>query len=264
MQAIHKTTLDKFDEVNKALTVEIFSAVKKAIKQMTKMISRAQEESDLKSKGMNIELQRLIHSKASVVDLEQLAETKTNKVDTEIVMDSVCTIHKMLKQGFVLINDSLKSPLETPTETAISKENRQKYLLNQMTFLIKWILNYNPSSSNPTTQGENNDFLKDNSEGKNLQQYTNMLMREAQSISHINLSNIPVNIRQKTLNNEFAVRIMLILIDLFRCMNKSLETLKACLAWLIIIKSLSLAPCPLLVILTKINRKNLSHQSLTQ
>ena len=162
---------------------------------MTKMISRAQEESDLKSKGMNIELQRLIHSKASVVDLEQLAETKTNKVDTEIVMDSVCTIHKMLKQGFVLINDSLKSPLETPTETAISKENRQKYLLNQMTFLIKWILNYNPSSSNPTTQGENNDFLKDNSEGKNLQQYTNMLMREAQSISHINLSNIPVNIR---------------------------------------------------------------------
>jgi len=32
VQAIHKTTLDKFDEVNKALTVEIFSAVKKAIK----------------------------------------------------------------------------------------------------------------------------------------------------------------------------------------------------------------------------------------
>ena len=36
---------------------------------MTKMIMKAQEESDMKSKGMNIELQRLIHSKASAADL---------------------------------------------------------------------------------------------------------------------------------------------------------------------------------------------------
>lgn len=145
---------------------------------MTKMIMKAQEESDMKSKGMNIELQRLIHSKASAVDLEQLAETKTNKVDTEMVMESVFTIHKMLKQGFVLINDSLKSPLDNPIETAISKENKQKYLLNQMTFLIKWILSYNPGMTNPTAQRENNDFLKE-TEGKNLQEYTNKLMREA-------------------------------------------------------------------------------------
>lgn len=46
MQNIHKTTLEKFDAVNTALTVEIYSAVKKAIKQMTKMIMKAQEESD--------------------------------------------------------------------------------------------------------------------------------------------------------------------------------------------------------------------------
>jgi len=52
------------------LTVEIYSAVKKAIKQMTKIISKAQEESDQRSKGMNTELQRLIHSKATVTDLE--------------------------------------------------------------------------------------------------------------------------------------------------------------------------------------------------
>ena len=89
VQQIHKTTLEKFDAVNKALSVEIYSAVKKAIKQMIKIISKAQEESDLKSKGMNTELQRLIHSKATVSDLEQLAETKTNKVDTEAVMESV-------------------------------------------------------------------------------------------------------------------------------------------------------------------------------
>ena len=117
-------------------------------------------------------------------------------------METVCTIHKMLKQGFVLINDSLKSPLDNPTETAISKENKQKYLLNQMTFLIKWVLSYSPGTTNPTAQRENNDFLKKDTEGKNLQEYTNKLMREAQSISHINLSNMPVNLRQKTLNNE--------------------------------------------------------------
>ena len=128
---------------------------------MTKMIMKAQEESDMKSKGMNIELQRLIHSKASAADLEKLSETKTNKVDTEVLMESLCTIHKMIQQGFVLINDSLKSPLDNPTETAISKENKQKYLLNQMTVLIKWILNYNPGTANPTALRENNDFLKD-------------------------------------------------------------------------------------------------------
>lgn len=111
---------------------------------------KAQEESDMKSKGMNIELQRLIHSKASAADLEKLSETKTNKVDTEVLMESLCTIHKMLQQGFVLINDSLKSTIDNPTETAISKENKQKYLLNQMTVLIKWILNYNPGTANPT------------------------------------------------------------------------------------------------------------------
>jgi hypothetical protein len=37
---------------------------------MTKMIMKAQEESDMKTKGMNIELQRLILSKASAADLE--------------------------------------------------------------------------------------------------------------------------------------------------------------------------------------------------
>jgi hypothetical protein len=33
--------MDKFDAMNKALSVEIYSAVKKAIKQMTKIISKA-------------------------------------------------------------------------------------------------------------------------------------------------------------------------------------------------------------------------------
>ncbi len=32
VQAMYKTTLEKFDAVNKALSVEIYSAVKKAIK----------------------------------------------------------------------------------------------------------------------------------------------------------------------------------------------------------------------------------------
>jgi hypothetical protein len=36
-----------------------------------------------------------------------------------------------------------------------------------MTFLIKWILNYNPGTTNPTALRENNDFLKD-IDGKSL------------------------------------------------------------------------------------------------
>ena len=93
-----------------------------------------------------------------------------------------------------MINDSFKSPLENPAETVISKENRQKYLINQMQVLIKWILNYNPGDGNPTAQRETMDYLKDY-EGKSLQEYTNKLIKEVQSISHIHLNNLPINLR---------------------------------------------------------------------
>ena len=111
-------------------------------------------------------------------------------------------LHKMLKQGFVLINDSIKHPFDNPAETAISKENKQKYLLNQLAVLIKWVLNYSPGDANPTAQREALDFLKETDGGKSLQDYTNKLMREAQSISHMNLGNLPVNLRQRQLTND--------------------------------------------------------------
>lgn len=41
---MHKDNTDKFEEINKSITVEIYSAVKKAIKQMTKIIAKAQED----------------------------------------------------------------------------------------------------------------------------------------------------------------------------------------------------------------------------
>lgn len=40
-------------------------------------------------------------------------------------------------------------------------------------------MSYSPGTTNPTAQRENNDFLKKDTEGKNLQEYTNKLMREA-------------------------------------------------------------------------------------
>ena len=100
-----------------------------------------------------------------------------------------------------MINDSIKQPLDNPVETAISKENKQKYLLNQMNVLIKWVLNYSPGEANPTAQRETMDFLKE-TDGKSLQEYTNKLMKEAQSISHVNLGSLPINLRQKQIANE--------------------------------------------------------------
>jgi hypothetical protein len=51
--------------MNKAINLEIYSAVKKGIKEMTKLISKAAEDNENKTKGLTLELQKLIHSKAS-------------------------------------------------------------------------------------------------------------------------------------------------------------------------------------------------------
>lgn len=69
--------------MNQAITNEIYSAVKKAIKQMSKIVNKAQDEQDKKSKGMSKDLMNLIDSKADVKDLENLQSQKANKVDTE-------------------------------------------------------------------------------------------------------------------------------------------------------------------------------------
>ncbi len=60
-----KKTHERFEEMNKAINLEIYSAVKKGIKEMTKLITKAAEDSENKTKGLTLELQKLIHSKAS-------------------------------------------------------------------------------------------------------------------------------------------------------------------------------------------------------
>ena len=83
--------------MNKAINLEIYSAVKKGIKEMTKLISKAAEDNENKTKGLTLELQKLIHSKASKQELDDVASMKTNKVDTESVMESLRTVYKQFK-----------------------------------------------------------------------------------------------------------------------------------------------------------------------
>lgn len=47
-----KKTFERFEEMNKAINMEIYSAVKKGIKEMTKMITKAAEDNENKAKGM--------------------------------------------------------------------------------------------------------------------------------------------------------------------------------------------------------------------
>lgn len=41
MDTMQQENRDKFEEINKSISVEIYSAVKKAIKQMTKIVTKA-------------------------------------------------------------------------------------------------------------------------------------------------------------------------------------------------------------------------------
>ncbi len=125
---------------------------------MTKMISKAQEDSENKTKGMTTELSKLIHSKASKQELEDVASIKSNKVDFETIMESMCTFYKQFKQALVLLTEAVKVPLEHPNETANFLENRMRYLVNQISVLIKWVMNYDPAGFNP---GASNDHKPD-------------------------------------------------------------------------------------------------------
>ncbi len=51
-----KQTHERFEEMNKAINMEIYSAVKKGIKEMTKLISKAAEDNENKTKGLTMEL----------------------------------------------------------------------------------------------------------------------------------------------------------------------------------------------------------------
>lgn len=82
-ELMHQETTTKFEELNKALSVEIYTAVKKAVKKMTQIVKNAQEDQESKNKGLSKDLMALITSKATKQEIEQLNLAKSNKVDTE-------------------------------------------------------------------------------------------------------------------------------------------------------------------------------------
>lgn len=91
---------------------------------MTKIVQKSQEEQDNKSKGMGKDMINLLNQKASLADIDELRRTKTNKIDTESLLESISIVHKQFKQALVLLTDSIRSEVENPVESALSKENK--------------------------------------------------------------------------------------------------------------------------------------------
>lgn len=48
----------------------------------------------------------------------------------------------------MLLTEAIKVPLDNPNETANFIENRMRYLVNQISVLIKWVMNYDPAGFN--------------------------------------------------------------------------------------------------------------------
>jgi hypothetical protein len=94
VDVIQAGNMKKFDDINNALTVEIYQAVKKASKQMTKIVEKSREEQDNKSKGMGKDMINLLNGKANVSDLEVLNRSKANKLDTESLLESLLIVHR--------------------------------------------------------------------------------------------------------------------------------------------------------------------------
>ena len=70
LSSVHKETLEKFEQLNQYITIEIYSAVKKGILQMSKIVSKAQEDTENKGSAQNKEFLRLIKSKANQQDID--------------------------------------------------------------------------------------------------------------------------------------------------------------------------------------------------
>ena len=83
LSSVHKETLEKFEQLNQYITIEIYSAVKKGILQMSKIVSKAQEDTENKGSAQNKEFLRLIKSKANQQDIDLMQQAKANKIDLE-------------------------------------------------------------------------------------------------------------------------------------------------------------------------------------
>lgn len=94
----------------------------------------------------------------------------------------------------MLFIDSFKTELENPAESPAAKDNKQRYILNQLHFLARWAIGFDPMGLNHTNVGQCSDFLS-HPEGKQLVEYTEKLMIDTVGISNVNQGSLPLSLK---------------------------------------------------------------------
>lgn len=56
--------------------------------------------------------------------------------------------------------ESIKYEISNPNESAMAKEHKQHYILQQLQVLAKWVISFDPLDQNHTNAGEGSHYLK--------------------------------------------------------------------------------------------------------
>ena len=115
-------------------------------------------------------LVHVLSGKASQKDVEMLKTHKTNKQDTDMQMKSIDIMHRQVTHMSVLIIEILRQGIVTKTESETTKQQRQKFLLQQGCSVARWIAEFDP-------QNVNSDNLILPTELKALYDYSNTLVK---------------------------------------------------------------------------------------
>eukprot|EP00347_Sterkiella_histriomuscorum_P000145 403376999 len=209
-----KDSEDKFDTLNKQISQEIILAVKKVQKQQGG-VNRMNALSNLSGgdgggMGFNFdEIKNLINMKANTMELNQIMEMKTNKTDTEQLMSSQQILSRQLKHFVVMVMESIKLSINETMDTKMQVENKKKFIFNQLKALAKWILRFDPSSQNSTSQnyeGLESDFML-GEESKILQDFTDQILSDHKLPISLQNSNIKKSRDRynKSLNNQSTI-----------------------------------------------------------
>ncbi|CAI2383375.1 unnamed protein product [Moneuplotes crassus] len=152
-QAHHAVVDDlkqQFEALNKVVGIEIFSAVKKGIKEVrNEMKMNNSKENTVTFKDVD----DIISGKVERSELISLLDFKSNKIDTDTSMKAIDILHKQIKHLSVILveilrKDSLKM-LKPKDSENISKNNTFE-ILNQLLSISKWINGFDPENINTT------------------------------------------------------------------------------------------------------------------
>lgn len=87
----------------------------------------------------------LLAQKANREELDALDAIKANKCDTEQLLVSQNVLAKQIKHLAVLFMESIRTSVEKPQDSKLTKEHHRKFLLNQIRTLVNsWIIKYDP------------------------------------------------------------------------------------------------------------------------